>query len=60
MGQSVWSAQPGDLIFYGSGTINHVAIYAGNGMIYDSWPGLGVTYRSMYSPGNILKIIRVF
>ena len=25
--------QPGDLVFYGSGGINHVAIYIGNGMI---------------------------
>ena len=55
-----WDVQPGDLIFYGSSSINHIAIYAGGGMIYDSWPGIGVSYRSMYSPGNILKIVRVF
>ena len=61
MGVAVSYAQPGDLIFYGnSGSINHVAIYAGNGMIYDSWPGIGVSYRSMYSGGTILKIVRVF
>lgn len=60
MGTAVSNAQPGDLIFYGNSSINHVAIYAGNGMIYDSWPGIGVSYRSMYSGGNILKIVRVF
>ncbi|MBQ9032560.1 MAG: peptidoglycan-binding protein [Parasporobacterium sp.] len=60
MGVAVSYAQPGDLIFYGGSAINHVAIYAGNGMIYDSWPGIGVSYRSMYSGGNILKIVRVF
>jgi len=60
MGVAVSYAQPGDLIFYGGNSINHVAIYAGNGMIYDSWPGQGVTYRNMYSGGNILKIVRVF
>ena len=60
MGVAVGSAQPGDLVFYGGNSINHVAIYAGNGMIYDSWPGQGVTLRSIYSGGNILKIVRVF
>ncbi|MBR3402823.1 MAG: peptidoglycan-binding protein [Parasporobacterium sp.] len=60
MGVAVSYAQPGDLIFYGGSSINHVAIYAGNGMIYDSWPGIGVTCRNMYSGGNILKIVRVF
>lgn len=60
MGVAVSSAQPGDLVFYGGSSINHVAIYAGNGMIYDSWPGQGVTLRSIYSGGNILKIVRVF
>ncbi len=60
MGEAVGSAQPGDLVFYGGSSINHVAIYAGNGMIYDSWPGQGVTQRNIYSGGNILKIVRVF
>ena len=60
MGVAVSSAQPGDLVFYGGSSINHVAIYAGNGMIYDSWPGQGVTLRNIYSGGNILKIVRVF
>lgn len=34
-GTSISSSQmrPGDLVFYGSGGINHVAIYIGNGMI---------------------------
>ena len=60
MGTTVYNAEPGDLIFYGGSSINHVAIYAGGGMIYDSWPGIGVSYRGMYSPGNIIRIIRVF
>lgn len=60
LGEEVTSAEPGDLIFYGNAVVNHVAVYAGNGMIYDSWPGMGVTKRNMYSAGNILKIVRVF
>ena len=28
--------QPGDLIFYGNGSINHVAIYAGDGIIHQT------------------------
>ena len=34
-GRSISSSEmrPGDLVFYGSGGINHVAIYIGNGMI---------------------------
>ena len=54
----------GDLIFYCndySNVVIHVAIYAGDGMIYDSWPGVGVTNRSMYIAGTWIKtIIRVF
>ena len=61
MGVAVSSAERGDLVFYGNNNgINHVGIYAGNGMIYDSMPGSGVTYRSIYSGGNILRIVRVF
>ena len=58
------SMQRGDLVFYaknGKSSVCHVAIYAGNGKIYDSWPGRGVTYRSMNISGyHILKATRVF
>ncbi len=47
----------GDLIFYGS-PVYHVAIYAGNGYIYDSYPYLGVTKRKFNRP--VSKVIRVF
>ncbi len=54
----------GDLVFYanrGTSTVIHVGIYAGNGMMYDAWPGIGTTYRSVHIPGcTIVKIIRVF
>ena len=61
MGIAVGSAERGDLVFYGnSNGINHVGIYAGNGMIYDSTPGNGVKYRNIYAGGNILRIVRVF
>lgn len=53
-------AQPGDLIFYGKGqTINHVAIYIGNGqVIHASSPKTGIrisnaTYRTP------LKVVRI-
>ena len=53
---------PGDLLFYahtGAYNVVHVAIYAGNGMIYDSWPGIGVSYRSMYIGGySVVKAVR--
>lgn len=58
------SLQRGDLVFYGKNGRNsvvHVAIYAGNGMIYDSWPGRGVTYRSVNIGGyHIVRARRVF
>ena len=56
--------QPGDLVFYNKGNRNsvaHVAIYAGNGQIYDSWPGIGVTKRNITISGyRVSKVIRVF
>ena len=58
------SLQRGDLVFYGKNgrnSVAHVAIYAGNGMIYDSWPGIGVTYRSVNIGGyHIVRARRVF
>ena len=59
-----YNLQRGDLIFYardGRSSVCHVAIYAGNGCIYDSWPGRGVTYRSMNIGGyHAIKYTRVF
>ena len=60
MGEAVSYAEPGDLIFYGSSWINHVAIYIGDGLVIDSAGGAGVSCHSVYSSGNILKIVRVF
>ena len=61
LGELVDEPEPGDLIFYGDDSIDHVALYAGDGMIYDSSVGRGVAYRGMYEPGeDILKIVRVF
>ena len=47
----------GDLLFYGN-PVYHVAIYAGNGYVYDSWSILGVTKRKLNRP--VSKVIRVF
>ncbi len=59
-----YNLQRGDLIFYardGRSSVCHVAIYAGNGWIYDSWPGRGVTYRSMNIGGyHAIKYTRIF
>ena len=56
--------QPGDLVFYtkaNKSAVVHVAIYAGNGQIYDSWSGLGVTKRNVNIGGyRVSKAIRVF
>lgn len=58
----VSEAKPGDLIFYGKGkTINHVAIYIGNGqVIHASNPKTGirisnVSYRSSFKAVRILQ-----
>ena len=56
--------QRGDLVFYannGTSRVIHVAIYAGDGMIYDAWPDIGTTYRSINIRGAyVVKAIRVF
>ena len=56
--------EPGDLVFYavnGRSTVVHVALYAGDGMIYDAWPKIGTTYRSIEIPGYyVIKAVRVF
>ncbi|MBQ4054980.1 MAG: S-layer homology domain-containing protein [Clostridia bacterium] len=58
------SLLPGDLVFYavnGKSTVVHVALYAGDGMIYDAWPNIGTTYRSINIPGYyVIKAKRVF
>ena len=58
------SLLPGDLVFYavnGRSTVVHVALYAGDGMIYDAWPDIGTTYRSIDIPGYyVIKAKRVF
>jgi len=58
------SMERGDLVFYannGDSTVCHVGIYAGNGMIYDAWPYVGTTYRSVNIRGcHVVKAIRVF
>lgn len=55
--------QKGDLVFYckfGGGSVCHIAIYAGDGMIYDAWPGIGVTKRNIdFSGYSVCKIRRV-
>lgn len=58
----VSEAKPGDLIFYGKGkTINHVAIYIGNGqVVHASSPKTGikisnVSYRSPFKAVRILQ-----
>ncbi len=45
----VSNPQPGDLVFYGAPSY-HVAIYAGDGMIYDAGnPSAGISLRPMFS-----------
>ena len=66
LGMSVSASElkRGDLVFYannGTSKVIHVAIYAGDGMIYDAWPGIGTTYRSVNIRGAyVIKGIRVF
>ena len=64
MGTSISASelQPGDLIFYAKGgTINHVAIYIGNGqVIHASSPKTGIkisnyNYRTPYKMVKILQ-----
>ena len=58
-----YDLQPGDLVFYaknGKSSVCHIAIYAGNGCIYDSWPGIGVSYRSLNISGYHLSLIHIY
>lgn len=57
---SMSEAQPGDLIFYGkNGTINHVAIYIGNGqVVHASSPSTGIKISS-YNYRSPMKVVRI-
>lgn len=57
---SLSDAKPGDLVFYGSGqTINHVAIYIGNGqVIHASSPKTGIKISNVYYK-TPLKTVRI-
>ncbi len=56
---SASEAQPGDLFFYGSGSISHVAIYIGNGQIvHASNKRTGIKISSAYYR-NPLKVVRI-
>ena len=48
--------QRGDVVYYQG----HIGIYIGNGRIIDSWPGIGVTERSVYAPGLVIGAARPF
>lgn len=57
---SISEVQPGDLIFYGkNGSINHVAIYIGNGqVIHASSPSTGIKI-SNYNYRSPVKAVRI-
>jgi cell wall-associated NlpC family hydrolase len=44
----IGSAQPGDLIFWGSGGSSHVALYIGGGQIIDAGASQGVSQRAIW------------
>lgn len=58
---SASEAKPGDLFFYGNGSsINHVAIYIGNGqVVHASSPRTGIKISSAYyrTPVKVVRII---
>lgn len=60
---SLSEAQPGDLVFYGKGkTINHVAIYIGNGqVIHASNPktGIRISNASYRTPLKVVRLLQV-
>lgn len=57
---SVSDLEPGDLIFYHSnGIVVHVGIYDEKGLMYDSWPQIGVTHRAYTKGGKVLSVRRV-
>ena len=58
---SLAEAQPGDLVFYAkNGTINHVAIYIGNGhIVHASTRKTGIKISSNYRYRRVLSIRRI-
>lgn len=64
------SINVGDLVFYGNGEkATHIAIYAGNGMIYESVggssntksnPGKGVVYSEMDRRSDLMEVRTLF
>lgn len=55
--------QPGDLVFYGYGSVNHVAIYIGNGQIVHApTPGQTVCTAPLWQRGdaNLIGYKRIF
>ena len=55
--------QPGDLVFYGYGSVNHVAIYIGDGKIVHSpTPGQTVCTAPLWQRGdaNLIGYKRIF
>ena len=59
--------QPGDLVFYGSGSATHVGVYMGNGQIMHSSggskntksnPGKGVTTTTLNHRSDYLGAVR--
>lgn len=64
IGRSYRNAQPGDLVFIGSGgSITHVAFYYGNNkLIHATNPRSGVAITSIYwsgGPGRVVDIVRL-
>ena len=53
---STSAMQRGDVVYYQG----HIGIYIGNGRIIDSWPGIGVTERSVNAPGRVIGAARPF
>ena len=53
---STSALQRGDVVYYQG----HIGIYIGNGRIIDSWPGIGVTERSVNAPGRVIGAARPF
>ena len=53
---STSAMQRGDVVYYRG----HIGIYIGNGRIIDSWPGIGVTERSVNAPGRVIGAARPF
>ncbi len=52
--------QPGDLVFYGNSSVNHVAIYAGNGqIIHANNESTGIIMSDLYYGKSIIGIKRV-